>query len=99
SAVFVRGWRGDRAAKLGGHDLHAKADAEHGHAKLEHGSADARMRNRSCIRSPRENDAARCKCPHLGGADVPGPDFAIDVGRTHAPRQQLRAWAAAVEDE
>ena len=88
------------AAELLRHGLHAVADAEHGHAELEH-----RLR---CARrflvgdrfgTTREDDALRLPLADVVVADVPGQDFAVDAELAHAARDELGVLGAEVEDQ
>ncbi|CAM2159526.1 Cytosine deaminase [Paraburkholderia tropica] len=90
----------DLAAELLGHRLHAVADAEHGHAQLEHGlRGTRRVGFGDRIRTARKDDALRCEFANERVVDVVRVDFRVDVGFAHAARDQLGDLRTEVEDQ
>ena len=89
------------AAELLRHGLHAIADAEHRHAELEHGRGRARRAAYSITDCgpAGEDDAAGAEGSHLGVADVPGMDLAVDPELANAARDELGVLRAEIEDQ
>src|SRR5262247_909100 len=88
----------DLATEVLRHGLHAVADAEHGHAELEHDRVCAWRRGvRHGFRTTGKNDPARPECADLLGAQIPGMKLAINAGLAHAPRDELRVLSTEIE--
>ena len=81
------------AAQLGGHGLHAVADAQHGNAQLEHCVRRAVIDFVDGSVAAREDDAFELavsgKLAHPFAAHIAGVDFAVHVGFAHATCDQL----------
>ena len=90
----------DPAAELPGHELHAVADAEHGHARLEERAVDAgRVRRVDGGRPAGEDDRASAASGYLGRADRSRHQLRVDPALAHAAGDQLSVLAAQVDDE
>ena len=90
----------DGAAEVLRHQLHAVADAEHGHAELEQLRVDLRRvvgvdRRRPAAQDQRER-AARTDA---GRVIRVGDELGVDPALPHPPGDQLRVLAAEVDDE
>jgi hypothetical protein len=99
-AVLVMAGIDHLAAQLGGHGLHAIADAEHRHAQLEHRLGGARrllFRHRG--RTAGEDDPLGGEGTDEFPRHVIGMQFAVDVGLAHAPGDQLSVLGAEIEDQ
>src|SRR5207245_5311057 len=97
----LAGWP-HRAARQLRHELHAVADAQHGHAQRQElrvrgGGAGIEHR----VGSAGQDDPLRVELPDEReiGAARGGVDLAIHVRLAHAARYQLRELRAVVEDE
>ena len=90
----------DLAAQLLRHGLHAVADAEHRHAKLEN---DLRRRPFlgfiDRVRAAGENDSLRVEAADEIGGDVKRMEFAIHLLLADAAGDQLGNLGAEIEDE
>jgi hypothetical protein len=90
----------DLAAQLHRHRLHAIADAQQRHARVEDGLRCARRAGLDRrFRAAGEDDALRREGRDRGWIVVPGPDLAVDAEFAHPARDQLRVLRAEVEDE
>ena len=91
---------GDAAAELLRHRLHAVADAEHGHARLEHGLRRlGRLRIRDGLGAAGQDDAARAECANVGVAHVPRMDLAVNAAFADASCDQLGVLGPEIEDQ
>ena len=90
----------DPAAELGAHGLLAVADAEHGHAQLEHGrwcpGAQGLVGRGGAAR---EDDRGGREAGDEQVVDGAGVDLAVDAVLAHAARDQLGVLRAEVEDQ
>src|SRR6185312_9219273 len=88
------------AAQLRGQGLHAVANAEDRHARIEHLLRRlGRARERGRFRPAGQDDALGAERGDLARIVVPGPDLAIHAQLAHAPGDQLRVLRTEVEDE
>ncbi len=91
---------GDRPAQLRRHRLHAVADAEHRHAGRPH-----RLRRPQLVVlvgaavTARQDDADGRQAPNHVVPDVVRMDLAVDVGLTHAARDELRHLRPEIQDQ
>ena len=90
----------DPAAELLRHDLHPVTDAERRDAEREDARIDLRRAVRVDRRGPaRENERQRVAPAHLVRADRMRHELGVDAALAHAPRDQLRVLASAVQNE
>ncbi len=93
----------DLAAQLGGHGLHAVADAQHGNAQLEHGVRRAVVHFVDAGMAAGQDHALELavsgKLAHPFAAHIAGMHFAVDMGFAHAAGDQLGDLGAKVKDE
>src|SRR5690606_13410151 len=90
----------DLAAQLCRHGLHTIADAEHGHAQFKYALRYARcfiFVNR--IRAAGKNDAGGIEFTDEIIGDIPRMQFTVDIGFTHAARDELRVLGAEIENQ
>ena len=90
----------DGAAEGVGHGLEAVADAQDGHAGLEDRGIDG---GRTLLvhggRTAGQDDGGGLLGEHVHHAHGVGDDLGVDVGLTHAARDQLGILRAEVDDE
>ena len=90
----------DGATKGVSHGLEAVADAQHGHAGLEDRGIDG---GRTLLvhggRAAGQDDGGGLLGEHVRHAHGVGDDLGVDVGLTHAARDQLGILRAEVDDE
>ena len=90
----------DGATKGVSHGLEAVADAQHGHAGLEDRGIDG---GRTLLvhggRAAGQDDGGGLLGEHVRHAHGVGDDLGVDVGLTHATRDQLGVLGAEVDDE
>jgi len=90
----------DLAAQLRGHGLHAVANAEHGHAHVEHFLG--RFRTFDVVNrfgSAGENHGLRREALDLLRIDVARIDLGVHAEFTHAASDQLGVLGAEIEDQ
>ena len=88
------------AAKRVGHQLHAVADAEHGHAGVEYRRLAARRRGlRHAAWPARQHDADGPSRANLRDRRVEGQDFGVDGQLPQPARNQLRELRSEIEDD
>ena len=90
----------DLAAQLGGHGLHAVADAEHWYAHLEHVAR--RLQALGVVHrlgAAREDHRPGVKGLDRGRIRIAGVDLAIDAEFAYAAGDQLGVLGAEIEDQ
>ncbi|MNU46932.1 hypothetical protein D3C71_358050 [compost metagenome] len=88
------------ATQLGRHGLHAVADAQHGHAQLEHGlRRTRRVAVQGGIVAARQDHAGGAIVAHELVADVIREDFGKHAGIAHAAGDQLGDLGTEIENE
>ena len=99
-AVLALARRGDAAAELRGHSLHAVADAEHGHTEVEHQRVGTWCRGLvHRLRTAGQDHALRREAADRVRRQIPGMQLAVDTGLAHPPRDQLAVLRAEVQDQ
>ena len=92
--------RFDAAAELGGHGLHAVADAQYRHAHGEQFSGGRDLVSRGDgVGTAGEDDAAWGESLDPCHIRVERPDLAINIRLAHSARYQLCVLSAKVEDQ
>ena len=93
----------DFAAQLGGHGLHAVADAQHRDIQLEHGVGRTVVHFIHAGVAARQDHALELavggEFAHPVAAHIAGVDFAVNMGFAHAAGDQLRDLGAKVQNE
>ena len=98
-AVFPREGLGQLPAKVLGQQLHAIADAEHGHAQFQKTGIQRRSVGFAHAgRAAGQNDGLGLHGGHLFGGGHTGVDFRIHPGFAHAPRDKLGNLRAVIYD-
>ena len=99
-AEFTLAGSRDATAELLRHGLHAVADPEHRHAKLEHcGGRPRRIGGGDRLGAAGENHSARGESAYLHVTHVPGVNLAVDPELAHASGDELRVLRTKIEDQ
>jgi hypothetical protein len=89
----------DLAAQLGGHGLHAVADAKHRHPDLEHRHRRLHLARLDTELGPPDRMIPSGAKLRMKSSDTSGMDFAVHLLLAHAAGDELSDLGAEIEDQ
>jgi len=99
-AVFAVVGRGDNAAELPRHGLHAVTDPENWNAKREDlVGCFGRICSMHTFGAARENNATRAELRYHLARDIPRKKFRVDTGFTNSAGDQLAVLGTKIQDQ